>query len=65
MVSYEGRRCLRPKEMEPRPVKEEEDFSHQEKLEKKGTRTFFPSSQWVAAQVSTSWPDAPPVWCWW
>lgn len=54
MVSYEGRRCLRPKEMEPRPVKEEEDFSHQEELEKEGTRTSFPSSQWVAAQVSTS-----------
>lgn len=30
MVSCEGRLCLRPKEMEPRPVKEE-DVSHQEK----------------------------------
>lgn len=39
MVSYEGRLCLRPKEMEPRPVKEE-DISHQEKSEK-GDQNFF------------------------
>lgn len=43
MVSCEGRLCLRPKEMEPRPVKEE-DVSHQEKLEE--TRTSSPFSQW-------------------
>lgn len=28
--------------MEPWPVKEEEDFSHQEELEKEGTRTSSP-----------------------
>lgn len=43
MVSCEGRLCLRPKEMETRPVKEE-DVSHQEKLEE--TRTSSPSSWW-------------------
>lgn len=42
MVSCEGRLCLRPKEMEQRPVKEE-DVSHQEKLEETRTSLF---SQW-------------------
>lgn len=49
MVSSEGRQYLRPKEIEPRLVREEEYFSHQEELEKEKTRTSFPSSQWVAA----------------
>lgn len=65
MVSWEGRPRLRPKEVELWPVKEEEDFSHREELEKGGTGSSSPSSQWLAAQVSMSWPGAPPGWCWW
>lgn len=40
MVSCKGKLCLRPKDMVPRLVTEEEDFS-QEELEKEETRTFF------------------------
>lgn len=40
--------------MEPAPVKDGEDFSQQEELEKEETRTSFPSSQQQAAgQVLT------------
>lgn len=44
---------------------QEEDFFYQEELEKEGTRTSSSSSQWVVAQISRSWPGAPPGWCWW
>lgn len=52
MVSWEGSAPEAQGEIWSCGLSRRRDFSHQERLEKGGTGSSSPSSQWLAAQVS-------------